>query len=455
MRLLRIVPLLALSSVVTAESASTPPEADLVARQVPAAQINVYCITHRAIASPAEFNATFEEACHNYSDRELQVGEDATHEKCFDDYCITTLLVFKCGNETSTSSIDYDSCRTLFGLPFNPSPGFCLSGGYVGSPAPGACWTALSLATPKESENRLPALSAKSWHRVTKTISARQAPQGVTACVPGDWQYSVSYADFYQDASDFCDRMVKEDVTLSSGESYWSENAYCNDATCLNFYVNFYCAAPGGGPAYGNVTWKGCMEFFCHPWWGYALSPEHGPCAASQGNVIKGGWVTDVNPNACWNFSSLVLAPLSGQNEMSLLPPAEHYRLEHNTFEIPGTAINNALVPRQSGDGGVLCSQETFHDIIHAFCMLYEYCPFLNDEPFNLTQHYDVLGQEVTLSVAHSGACLTGGKAGQDTCMEALEGMLAGYCEGGDDARDGMKTADNCWDFDIAVEPST
>lgn len=140
---------------------------------------------------------------------------------------------------------------------------------------------------------------------------------------------------------------------------------------------------------------------------------------------------------------------------MSLLPLAEHYRLEHNAFEIPGTDINNALVPRQSGDGGVLCSQETFHDIIHAFCMLYEYCPFLNDEPFNLTQRYDVLGQEVTLSVAHSGACLTGDKTGQDTCMEALEGVLAGYCEGGDDAKIAMKKADNCWDFDIAGEMST
>ncbi|KAK4499841.1 hypothetical protein PRZ48_008027 [Zasmidium cellare] len=473
MRLLRIVPFLALGSLAKAESSPASSEAELAARQVPAAQINVYCIAHEAVGEYDHFNATFEEACHDVSDRELKVGEQVAYEKCFDEFCITTLLVFKCGNETSTGSIDYKSCRTLFGLPFNKIE--CPSGGYVGSPAPGACWSALSLATPKTSMERFPALPAEAWSSASVPLGKRQAPQGVTACAPGDWQYSVEYDQFYQDASNFCDGMEKNAITLSTGEHYGSDNAYCNDETCLNFNVDFYCVAPGGGPAYGNVTWKGCMEFFVHPWWGYELESGKGPCVETQGKVIKGGWVTDVNPNACWNFSSLVLAPLADQTDVLSLPPSENYKLNWNAFPLPGMSTNYVPIAHQADDAdplpartstdytpvarradhaGVLCSKETFHDIIHTFCMLYEYCPWLNDEAFNLTQHYDLLGQEVTLSVIHSDSCTTDGKSGHDTCMEALEGMVGEACGGGDDV-EVAKRADNCWDFNIEVEPST
>lgn len=55
----------------------------------------------------------------------------------------------------------------------------------------------------------------------------------------------------------------------------------------VDFLVNFYCIAPDGGLAYGNVTWMGCMQYFLHPWWGNDLVSGHGPCAELQGNLIK------------------------------------------------------------------------------------------------------------------------------------------------------------------------
>ena len=161
-----------------------------------------------------------------------------------------------------------------------------------------------------------------------------------------------------------------------------------------------------------------------------------------------------MNPNACWNFSSLVLAPLADQTDVLSLPPSEDYKLRWNAFPLPGTSTNYVPAARQADDTGLSCSKETFHDIIYTFCMLYEYCPWLNDEAFNLTQHYDLLGQEVTLSVIHSDSCTTDGKSGHDTCMEALEEMVGEACGGSDDA-EVAKKADNCWDFNIEVEPST
>lgn len=55
----------------------------------------------------------------------------------------------------------------------------------------------------------------------------------------------------------------------------------------VDFLVNFYCIAPDGGPAHGNVTWNGCMQYFLLPWWGNDLVVGHGPCAELQGKLIK------------------------------------------------------------------------------------------------------------------------------------------------------------------------
>lgn len=138
---------------------------------------------------------------------------------------------------------------------------------------------------------------------------------------------------------------------------------------------------------------------------------------------------------------------------MPQLLPADHDELIANESPIPGKSMENALVNRQSHDAGLECSIDTFWDVFDVFCMLYEYCPYLNDQPFNLTQHYQVMGQDLALSVVHSGACLTGGKTGRDSCIKALGGALDNICKGGGSG-DGGVQAGNCWDFTITAEPS-
>lgn len=123
-----------------------------------------------------------------------------TNETCIDDICITTLLVSKCGPQGSSGLLSYESCLSLFTLPFTTKDGLsrCTSGGYVGSPVPGACWSALSIVTPRSSTERLPALPEKAWvSGAVESPVKRQAPTGVTACVGNDWGYEVSYDDFF------------------------------------------------------------------------------------------------------------------------------------------------------------------------------------------------------------------------------------------------------------------
>lgn len=184
-----------------------------------------------------------------------------------------------------------------------------MSGGYVGSPAPGACWSALSLATPKSATERLPALSSKAWVDASRHLFGNNKRQAT-------------------------------------------------DSTMLTLNKEVVSSSPTTNPA------------------------------------------------------------LRGRKDL-----------------------------------GVTCFKETFEDIFDAFCELYELCPFLNDESFNFTQHYDMLDQQVTLSVAHSGACLTGGNTGHETCVAALESALDDVCEEEDHVRgDEGVEKENCWNFSVAID---
>ena len=87
--------------------------------------------------------------CHEQSSQGVRIATGDHYTKTLDcnaDRCLTFSLFFKCqdhNNATTHGVMPRHACTEYFRLPW-ASGEMCVSGGYVGSSVPGACWSALS-----------------------------------------------------------------------------------------------------------------------------------------------------------------------------------------------------------------------------------------------------------------------------------------------------------------------